>query len=94
MGASADGLPYVGEVPDMPGVWISASFNGHGMVLCLKAAEALVGMMAGDEAERRGISQWFPQSMLMTKERMEAKFNGRGDLRAPGEGGFGERKAS
>ncbi|RMY74301.1 hypothetical protein D0864_10050 [Hortaea werneckii] len=92
MGASADGLPYVGAVPEVaPGLWMSCSFNGHGMVWCLKSAEALVGMMIGDEAEQKVIRHWFPQSSIVTAERMRAKFTGRKDLRAPGEVEFGER---
>ena len=30
MGVTQDGLPFVGEVPDKSGLWISAGFNGHG----------------------------------------------------------------
>lgn len=30
MGFSRDGSPWVGNVPTMPGVWISAGFSGHG----------------------------------------------------------------
>ena len=30
MGNSADGLPYVGQVPGESGLWISASFDGEG----------------------------------------------------------------
>ncbi|KAI7477004.1 FAD dependent oxidoreductase [Hortaea werneckii] len=92
MGASADSLPYVGAVPEVaPGLWMSCSFNGHGMVWCLKSAEALVGMMTGDEAEQKVIRHWFPQSSVVTADRMKAKFTGRKDLRAPGETEFGER---
>ncbi|TKA74704.1 hypothetical protein B0A55_05095 [Friedmanniomyces simplex] len=92
MGASADGLPYVGAMPDMPaGLWISAAFNGHGMVWCLKAAEALVEMMIGDEAAQRAVDEWFPRSARMSRDRMGCKFRGRKDLRAPGEAEFGER---
>ncbi|KAK5112793.1 hypothetical protein LTR85_011127 [Meristemomyces frigidus] len=91
MGASADGLPYVGAVPDTPGLWMSSAFNGHGMVWCLKAAEALVGMMTGDASARKVVDHWFPQSAVLSKERMQMKFTGRKDLRAPGEAEFGER---
>ena len=92
MGASVDGLPYVGAVPDVaPGLWMSCSFNGQCMVWCLKSAEALVGMVVGDEAELKVIRHWFPQSSVVTAERMRAKFTGRKDLRAPGEAEFGER---
>lgn len=71
MGASADGLPYVGQVPNKPGLWMSASFNGHGMVWCLKSAEALVEMMAGND-----VDEWFPQASRVTETRMKAKFTG------------------
>ncbi|KAK0991454.1 hypothetical protein LTR54_011821 [Friedmanniomyces endolithicus] len=91
MGASADGLPYVGAMPDMPGLWISAAFNGHGMVWCLKAAEALVEMVMGDEGEQTAVDEWLPRSARMSRERMGRRFMGRKDLRAPGEGAFGER---
>lgn len=91
MGASADGLPYVGPMPDMPGLWVSCAFNGHGMVWCLKAAEALVEMMTGDAAAQRVVDHWWPQAARLSRERMERKFNGRKDLKAPGEAEFGER---
>ncbi|KAK4560372.1 hypothetical protein LTR86_005568 [Recurvomyces mirabilis] len=91
MGASADGLPYVGALPDTQGLWISAAFNGHGMVWCLKAAEALVIMVEGSETENREIEEWFPRSAMVSRERLETKFKGRKDLRAPGEAQFGER---
>ncbi|KAL1597797.1 hypothetical protein SLS60_008284 [Paraconiothyrium brasiliense] len=83
MGATADGRPFVGEVPGQKGVWISAGFNGHGMVLCLKNAEALVGMMTGKDLD------WFPKSFLVSEERVgKAHFGGRTDMRVPetGEG--------
>lgn len=91
MGASADGLPYVGAVPDTEGLFMSACFNGHGMVWCFKAAQALVTMMLGSAAEREVIEHWFTQSAMMSRERMERKFTGRRDLRAPGEAQMGER---
>jgi glycine/D-amino acid oxidase-like deaminating enzyme len=34
MGITGDGLPFVGPVPGQIGLWISAGFNGHGMVHC------------------------------------------------------------
>ena len=80
MGVTADGLPLVGEVPDMKDVFISAGFNGHGMVLCLRAAKALFSMMGGTSAED---IEWFPRSFLISKERIaRQKFLGRTDLGA------------
>ncbi|KAJ9669435.1 hypothetical protein H2201_000302 [Coniosporium apollinis] len=66
MGVTGDGLPFVGQVPDADGLWVSAGFNGHGMVLALKCAEALVGMMLGEE-----ISDWFPDCFRISQERVE-----------------------
>ena len=79
MGATADGRPFVGEVPGNKGMWISAGFNGHGMVLCLKSAEALVAMMDGGSHSQRPM--WFPESLLVTQERLDkCKFRGRMDM--------------
>jgi glycine/D-amino acid oxidase-like deaminating enzyme len=82
MGATADGRPFVGEVPEKKGMWISAGFNGHGMVLCLKSAEALVEMMRGGDT--KGKPEWFPGSFLITKDRLEkCRFQGRTDMQVP-----------
>ncbi|KAF1955912.1 FAD dependent oxidoreductase-like protein [Byssothecium circinans] len=83
MGATADGLPFVGEVPGNKGMWVSAGFNGHGMVLCLKSAEALVGMIRGG-AEGEKVEEWFPKSFLISGERLEkCVFKGRTDMPVP-----------
>ncbi|EMD95590.1 hypothetical protein COCC4DRAFT_183151 [Bipolaris maydis ATCC 48331] len=79
MGATADGQPFVGEVPGKRGLWVSAGFNGHGMVLCLKSAEALVEMIEGGGV--KSAPGWFPESFLISKERVEkCRFRGRTDL--------------
>ncbi|OAL54496.1 FAD dependent oxidoreductase-like protein [Pyrenochaeta sp. DS3sAY3a] len=76
MGATADGRPFVGEVPGMKGLWVSAGFNGHGMVLCVKAAEALVGKMASGRWP-----EWFPESFEVSEERLgKGAFRGRTDM--------------
>jgi glycine/D-amino acid oxidase-like deaminating enzyme len=84
MGATADGRPFVGEVPGKKGVWICAGFNGHGMVLCLKSAQALVQMMGsrnGDDS----VHEWFPESFLITEERLRTcQFRGRTDMQSSG----------
>ncbi|KZM25938.1 uncharacterized protein EKO05_0009214 [Ascochyta rabiei] len=60
-------------------LWISAGFNGHGMVLCLKSAEALVKMIE-NHGSTDGLD-WFPKSFLISKERLErCQFKGRTDL--------------
>lgn len=80
MGATADGRPFVGEVPGQKGLWVSAGFNGHGMVLCLKSAEALVEMISG-RGEDAARPEWFPNSFLINEERLgKCRFRGRTDM--------------
>jgi glycine/D-amino acid oxidase-like deaminating enzyme len=81
MGYSPDGYPFVGQMPGEEGLWISASFQGHGMVLCWKCAEALVEMMEGRDGEE--LEGWFPEVFRLTEERMGKKFEGRLHTIAP-----------
>jgi glycine/D-amino acid oxidase-like deaminating enzyme len=77
MGTTADGRPFVGEVPGLKGVWISAGFNGHGMVLAAKCASALVQMVKSPT----GIIDWFPQSFILAEQRIrESVFKGVTDM--------------
>lgn len=41
MGFSADGIPLVGSLPDMPGVYFAVGFTGHGLGFGLATAEKL-----------------------------------------------------
>jgi len=76
MGYSPDGFPFVGQVPgeQEEGLWISASFQGHGMVLCFLCARALVEMM-GEKTELE-LGAWFPNAFRITEERMQRRFKG------------------
>ena len=74
MGYSADGFPFIGEVPNEKGLFIAASFQGHGMVLCLSAVNALVNIMNDDVEE---INAWFPRAFRVTKDRLKREFKGR-----------------
>lgn len=82
MGITADGLPFVGPLSSggiEEGLWVIAGFNGHGMVLCLKCAEALASLISGEDARRRA---WFPSSFLISDKRLStAKFEGRKGLK-------------
>ncbi|KAI9698849.1 MAG: hypothetical protein M1820_007356 [Bogoriella megaspora] len=73
MGTSADGLPLVGAVPGEEGLWLSFACNGHGMVLCLKCAEALTDMLMGETAYK----EWFPEAFRITEERLQKEYTGR-----------------
>jgi glycine/D-amino acid oxidase-like deaminating enzyme len=81
MGYSPDGYPFVGQMPGEPGLWVSASFQGHGMVLCWKCAEALVEMMEGRDGEE--LQGWFPDVFRLTEERMTKRFRVRLHTIAP-----------
>ncbi|RDL41850.1 FAD protein [Venustampulla echinocandica] len=72
MGYTPDGFPFVGEVPDIEGMWIAAAFQGHGMVLAWESARALVGLMG-----REDVSNWFPSPFIVTEERIGRRFEGR-----------------
>ena len=74
MGYSADGLPLVGHVPGENGLFISASFQGHGMVMCWLCAKALARVLSGGSDTAHDL---LPQSFWVTAERMEAKFGGK-----------------
>ena len=46
MGYTADGFPFVGEVPGKSGQYICAGFNGHGMPQAFLSAKALATIVA------------------------------------------------
>lgn len=45
MGFTPDGLPLVGELPDLPGAFFCVGFNGHGMGLGVKVVERALDLM-------------------------------------------------
>lgn len=73
MGYSANGFPIVGELQD--DLYISAAFQGLGMVLCFDSAKALISMMnREDEAD---LDRWFPKAFRMVANRTKYRFQGR-----------------
>ena len=84
MGYSGDGFPFVGQVPssegENEGLWVAASFQGHGMVLCWMCASALVAMIEGKEEK---IQEWFPDVFRVTEERLKVGFKGRLHTKPP-----------
>ncbi|KAI1323890.1 FAD dependent oxidoreductase [Xylariaceae sp. FL0255] len=77
MGYGPDGLPFVGKMPgeEATNLWVCASFQGHGMVLCWMCAKGLVEMMNGrDNEELRG---WFPDAFRVAEDRFDVSFRGR-----------------
>ena len=80
MSYSADGFPLVGQVPEQEGLYIAASFQGHGMVLCYLCAKALAEVLFG--TDDRELDSWFPKAFRMRKERFADKFEGRLHVKA------------
>ena len=79
MGYSADGYPLVGPVPGEEGLFIDASFQGHGMVLCFSCAKACAAMVLGtkEAEEEGGLDGWFPECYRVSPRRVALKFRGR-----------------
>ncbi|KAI1078920.1 DAO-domain-containing protein [Whalleya microplaca] len=72
IGRSPDGVPLIGELPGLPGQWICAGHNGHGMARIFTAAPGLVKLMKGDTWEEAGL----PKAYQLTSERMETLRDG------------------
>ncbi|OTB09447.1 hypothetical protein M426DRAFT_70712 [Hypoxylon sp. CI-4A] len=75
MGYSPDGFPFVGEMPGEKDLWVSSSFQGHGMVLCWMCARALAAMMEGKDGNE--LDSWFPEEWKVTEDRLRLTFHGR-----------------
>jgi glycine/D-amino acid oxidase-like deaminating enzyme len=59
MGFTADGMPSLGALPDVPGVWFSLACIGHGMGFSLE-----VGAMAAEMMTGKPPLQWFDARRL------------------------------
>lgn len=84
MGHSCDGAPWVGAVPDSPGLWISAGFTGHGMPNAPLSAQYVARLIldaliiSSGHFDRVSISlhdavsrRNIPPSYIISKERMD-----------------------
>ena len=70
MGYSSDFMPHIGEVPDKPGQFILAGFNGHGMPQILLSAKGVAEMVRdGNSFEQTGL----PRVFKTTRERINRK---------------------
>ena len=74
-----DNHPWVGQVPDHKGLWLSGGYTGHGMPNTTLCASAVVKMLLDEEAgqdltaiqTKMVQSGDIPSSYLLTKERIE-----------------------
>ncbi|KIW24208.1 uncharacterized protein PV07_09936 [Cladophialophora immunda] len=73
MGYSSDLMPWVGEVPGKPGIFVSAGFTGHGMPRILGCSVAVASLVRGDA---KHLSQTgLPAPYWITKDRLGSKRN-------------------
>jgi len=56
-------MPYVGEVPNMPGQLVIAGFSGHGMAQICLASKGIAAMIKGEKFENAGIPNLFKPTM-------------------------------
>lgn len=79
MGYSRDDHPWVGQVPNTKGLWLSGGYTGHGMpngTLCGKAVvEMALGVLEGKDLnelqEELVKSGDIPKSYLLSEERID-----------------------
>ena len=75
MGFSRDEVPWVGPVPEKPGVFIAAGFTGHGMPNTWLSGKAVAGMVKADLAGKDGVERakeetGLPEAYLVSEERV------------------------
>jgi glycine/D-amino acid oxidase-like deaminating enzyme len=68
MAYSKDGMPIVGELE--PGLWVAASFQGHGMVNSWLSGQKVAHMLRGVSAD--ALDAPFPMPYLVTEARLSA----------------------
>ncbi|KAJ4394471.1 hypothetical protein N0V93_003689 [Gnomoniopsis smithogilvyi] len=67
IGMTTDSVPFVGQLESLPGQYVCAGFNGHGMARIFTCAPALVKLIHGAPWEEIGI----PKSFDSTQARLD-----------------------
>ncbi|EXJ92403.1 hypothetical protein A1O3_00954 [Capronia epimyces CBS 606.96] len=73
MGYSSDLMPWVGEMPGKPGIYVTAGFTGHGMPRILGCATAIASLVRGDVQYLSETK--IPPPYWITKDRLRVKKN-------------------
>ncbi|KAL1406437.1 hypothetical protein Q8F55_008136 [Vanrija albida] len=63
---SLDAQPLVGPVPDHPGLWLAAGYNGHGMAMIVNLTRSLASHLKTGEWDA-----YMPRHYAITKERLD-----------------------
>ncbi|KAI0182074.1 FAD dependent oxidoreductase [Hypoxylon sp. FL1284] len=67
IGMTTDSVPFVGRIESLPGQWICAGFNGHGMARIFTCAPGVAKLILGGTWEDIGL----PECFEITEERLE-----------------------
>ncbi|WWC85870.1 uncharacterized protein L201_000737 [Kwoniella dendrophila CBS 6074] len=65
IGMTPDSVPFIGSVPNKPGQYVAAGYNGHGMARIFICAPALAKHVLGGEWD-----PIMPKSFIVTEERI------------------------
>ncbi|KAI1417953.1 FAD dependent oxidoreductase [Hypoxylon sp. FL1857] len=67
VGMTTDSVPFVGKIESLPGQWICAGFNGHGMARIFTCAPGVAKLILGGSWKDTGL----PECFEITEERLE-----------------------
>ncbi|KAI0843393.1 FAD dependent oxidoreductase [Hypoxylon sp. FL0890] len=67
VGMTPDSVPFVGKIESLPGQWICAGFNGHGMARISTCARGVAKLILGGSWKDTGL----PECFEMTEERLD-----------------------
>lgn len=73
MGYSSDVMPWVGELPERKGIFVSAGFTGSGMPRILGCARAVAELAKGSVEEIKHTA--VPKPWWISQERLQSKVN-------------------
>lgn len=62
IGMTPDSVPYVGAIDELPGQFICAGFNGHGMARIFTCAPGVARLILGGEWKDTGLPECFQYS--------------------------------
>ncbi|KEF58515.1 uncharacterized protein A1O9_06441 [Exophiala aquamarina CBS 119918] len=71
MGYSADLMPWVGEMPGKPGIFVTAGYTGHGMPRVLGCSVAIAGLIREDIKSLKETN--VPQPYWITEDRLHVQ---------------------
>ncbi|KAI2625381.1 FAD dependent oxidoreductase [Hypomontagnella submonticulosa] len=67
VGMTTDSVPFIGKVESLPGQWVCAGFNGHGMARIFTCAPGVAKLILGGSWKDTGL----PECFEMTQARLE-----------------------